>query len=166
MRLGIIPPRVKTLGRLGVRALRRSLGLVAVVGGRAWGVFGVVISQKLKIFKFENRAPEVSHALRAASPRCRAGGGGSSGPGRTPGTGPAKDFEIPLEVDPTKPTNPGFVGFVGSVTPPMQKILGLLAALTDPTPRHPSQARGRRPAASSTTAQVALSTRQHSSQRC
>ena len=49
LRLGIIPPRVKALGRLGVRALRRSLGLVAVVGGRAWGVagvFGVVISKK------------------------------------------------------------------------------------------------------------------------
>ena len=48
LRLGIIPPRVKALGRLGVRALRRSLGLVAVVG-TAWGVagvFGVVISKK------------------------------------------------------------------------------------------------------------------------
>ena len=92
----------------------------------------------------------------------RPGGGESPSPGRTPTPGPAKDFEIPVEVDPTKPTNPGFVGFVGSVTPPMQKISGLLAALTDPTPRHPPQAR--RPAASSTTAQVALSTRQHPAQ--
>ena len=54
LRLGIIPPRVKALGRLGVRALRRSLGLVAVVGGRSWGVagvFGVVISKKIKNFQ-------------------------------------------------------------------------------------------------------------------
>ena len=54
LRLGIIPPRVKALGRLGVRALRRSLGLVAVVGGRAWGVpgvLGVVISKKIKNFQ-------------------------------------------------------------------------------------------------------------------
>ena len=54
LRLGIIPPRVKALGRLGVRALRRSLGLVAVVSGRAWGVagvFGVVISKKIKNFQ-------------------------------------------------------------------------------------------------------------------
>ena len=54
LRLGIIPPRVKALGRLGVRALRRSLGLVAVVSGRAWGVagvLGVVISKKIKNFQ-------------------------------------------------------------------------------------------------------------------
>ena len=51
LRLGIIPPRVKALGRLGVRALRRSLGLVAVVAGRAWGVFGMVISKKIKNFQ-------------------------------------------------------------------------------------------------------------------
>ncbi len=40
--------------------------------------------KQLKIFKFRNRAPGVSHALRAASPRCRAGGGGSPSPGRRP----------------------------------------------------------------------------------
>ena len=42
-----------------------------------------------------------------------------------------KNFEIPLEVDPTKPTKPGFVGFVGSITPPIQEIFGFLAASND-----------------------------------
>ena len=48
-----------------------------------------------------------------------------------------KNFEIPLEVDPTKPTKPGFVGFVGfvgSTTPPIQEISGFLAAANDPAP--------------------------------
>ena len=45
-----------------------------------------------------------------------------------------KNFEIPLEVDPTKPTKPGFVGYVGSITPPIQEISGFLAAANDPAP--------------------------------
>ena len=45
-----------------------------------------------------------------------------------------KNFEIPLEVDPTKPTKPGFVGFVGSTTPPIQEISVFLAAANDPAP--------------------------------
>jgi len=45
-----------------------------------------------------------------------------------------KNFELPLEVDPTKPTKPGFVGFVGSTTAPIQEISGFLAAANDPAP--------------------------------
>ena len=85
LRLGIIPPRAKALGRLGVRALRRSLGLVAVVGGRAWGVagvLGVVISKKIKNFQIEEQgARSESCASRRQSTVPGRGGGGSPGPG-------------------------------------------------------------------------------------
>ena len=131
----------------------------------ALGVFGVVISKKLKIFKFRNRAHGVSHAIRAASPRCQAGGGGSPSPGRTPTPGPAKRFLDPPGSRAYKTYKTGFCRFcrVGNST--YAENLRSFGSTQRPNTLAPTPSpRAQSAAASSTPAQVALSTRQHPSQ--
>ena len=87
-----------------------------------WGTrLGVFLEwsflKKLKIFKFSNRAPGVSHAIRAASPRCQAEGWKPE-PRLHPDTWAGKRFRDPRRSRPYKTYKSGFCRFcrVGNST--------------------------------------------------